>query len=364
MKNSVSVLYLLFCFYSVLGQVDYRVIGVAKAIDTTLPGDFYIEAVEDQRTFQANLGVVNRGQDKVLKRALIEEAGFLNAILEQLNDWIKPEKHASPVIMQIRELYLWEYSDDSGSKGFIRLEVGFLEKGESQPKIIAVEMSDEQVEVAKGHAPRLERAFFESLNKYQSIRSSSAVEVRQSVAAQPEESPQMAFLMNFLDLREGYFQEAPSSANIKRIGKPGLFRYRLKKKGEQPYYGIIKNNQLYIKASNFPGGGDDYYLRVLEKGRYLFLVDQVYIKPESEATVKLPQPLAKVGILIDMENGIPRIIDDHVINELLEAYPDLQEHYMFKDILRFPFQLSRIQKVIAEINQIESQHTTSFLQFE
>ena len=363
MKNVISLLCLLLGFCSLSSQVDYRVIGVADVIDATLPSDFYIEAVEDQRTFQANLGIVNRGQDKVLKRALIEESGFYKIILSRLNEWIQPEQHANPVVMQIRKLYLWEYNDDVGSEGFIRLEVGFLEKGKSQPSIVEIELSDKHIEVAKGHAPRLEKAFFESLNQYHRIRESTTADARLSAEIQTPKMLNMVFMMNFLDLREEHFQTAPSSASMKRIGKPGLFRYRLKKEGEQPYYGIIKNGQLYIKATNFPGGGD-HYLRVLEKGRYLFLIDKVYIKPESGAAVELPQPKTKVGILIDMEDGIPKIIDDKVLNELLKSYPVLQEHYMFKDVLEFPFQLSRVQKVIAEINDIENQRGTSLLQYE
>lgn len=363
MKNSILLLCLLFCFCSAWSQVDYRVIGAAKYIDAILPSDFYIESVEDQRDFQANLGIVNRGHDNVLKRALIEEADFLNILMKQLNEWIQPEQDAKPVVMQIRKLYLWEYSDEAGSKGFIRLEVGFLEKGEGEAAIIEVELSDEHIEVAKGHAPRLEKAFFESLNQYRTIRASTINETLPITKEQGKEMPKMAFFMNFLDLREGHFLVAPSSARLKRIGKPGLFRYRLKKEGQQPFYGINKNQQLYIKASNFPGAGD-YYLRVLERGRYLFLIDEVYIKPEIKGTVKLPQPSARVGILIDMEDGIPKVIDDDVIDELLTSYPVLQEHYLFKDVLKFPFQLSRIQKAIAEINQIENQHNTSLLQYE
>lgn len=354
MKRIIPICLLCSLYFAGYSQVDYRVIGAAQYIDASFPSDFYIDKIEDNRSFQANLGIVNRGVDKVVKRALIEEDGFWDIVLERINDWMMPQQNARPVTMTIQQLYLWEHLEDYSEKGYIRLQVSFKEPGNSETIDVEVELSDQYLEVAKGHAPRLEKAFFQSLTRYHQKKMNVVAVNQPSRQYTPESNAKILGVDNFLDLKKEAYKPLSTDSKIRRLDRRDLLRYRLKSNKSEPYYALIKGDNLYIKANNYPGLGD-YYIRVLEKGRYLFMTDEIYVKNNSELKVKLPQSLVTVGIIIDMETGIPQIVTAELMNELMSTYPVLQEHYIFKDILKYPFQLSRVQKAIAEINRLELQ---------
>jgi len=354
MKLYLSTLFLLL-FASAHAQTNYRVIGAAQQIKTLINGDFYIQKIEDQRSFQANLGIVNRGTDKVLKRPLIEEEGFFDIMLKRMNHWIKPAEEAIPVTLQIRQLYLWEHLNERDGQGFVRLEAGFLKEGTEAPLVVEVELSGEQIKVVNGHAPRLEKAFFECLNQYQQQDNLLTTSQANRPALNPEDTPYLIGVTNFLDLKQENYEPMPAAAKLRRMDRRELYRYRLKNKKETPYYAILKEGTLYLKANNYPGDGD-YFVRVLEKGqRYLFMIDEIYVNEKAHNQLNLPYSRMTVGIIIDMETGVPQIVTDELMEELLGQYPALEGHYIFKDILEQPFQLRRVQKAIADINQIEEQ---------
>ncbi len=338
--------------YSLNAQENFRVIGAAGQIERSLDSDFYISAIEDQRSFQANMGIVNRGAGKALKRPLIEEAGFFDTILVRMNSWLRPEEGAKPVIVQVRELYLWEHLRKRGGLGFIRLKAAFVEPDKNAVTLAEVQLSGEALNVSSAPSPRLEEALFRSLGQFIARREkASAVPVAEK---QPSSSgSRIMAAANFLDLREGRYSE--TFVRLRRANGSGLARYSLSGGNEDkfyPYYAVIRGEEWYIRGNNYPGAGE-YYTRVLEKGRYLYLEDEVYIEPESELREELPNSPKKVGVLIDMETGIPRIINDELMEQLMAPYPALQEKYLFKEILKYPVQLTRVKNVIAEINMME-----------
>lgn len=83
------------------------------------------------------------------------------------------------------------------------------------------------------------------------------------------------------------------------------------------------------------------------------MIDDIYIRQDSELKEQFGQFFGKVGIVIDMDTGLPQIVNDELMAQLMAPYPELREKYLFKDILKFPFQLTRVQNVIAEINRRE-----------
>ncbi len=342
-----------------LGQNDYRVIGTGDHVKESVSTDFFIHSIEDQRAFRANLGIVNRGVMKDLKRPLIQESDFFNHILKRANSWLRPGDGPEPVVAKILELYLWESQWMNTEKGFIRLQIAFAGSWAQEETVVAVELSGKEIMVFNGHAPRLETAFFRCLQEYNEGRKNAVKNDASAPPARPKAGKaDILAAANFLDLWKGGLSRVPGNLR----SKGDLFRYQLTHRGEPsipPYYALVKGGKLFIWAGNYPGSGK-YYTRVLEQGRYLFMIDEISIKPESELKSELGQFVSKVGIIIDMETGVPQIVDDGLMEELMAPYPALKEKYLFKDILKFPFQLTRVQNVIAEINRLEGGDGSSY----
>lgn len=340
---------------ALLGQNDFRVIGLINKITASVSTDYYIQSVEDQRAFRANLGIVNRGPKKDLKRPLIPESDFFEVVQKRMNAWIRPGEGAEPVVAKLRELYIWENQWMNAELGFVRLEMAFS-KSVDEETVIIVEFSGKGQTVGEGHAPRLEKAFFLCLQRYTEKRQTPGALVA-APKATFEPGGGRARLMavdNFLRLWEGNL--IPVTGNLRRRG--GLYRYRLKQKDKEedmPYYALLKDERLFIWAANYPGAGN-YYTRVLEQGRYMFMIDELFLKRGSGLKPEVGNIDGKTGIIIDMKTGVPQIVDDELMEQLMAPYPELQEKYLFKDILNNPFQLTRVQYVIAEINRREREH--------
>ena len=338
------------------GQSNYRVIGPVHQIGSSINTDFFIRSIEDRRDFRANLGIVNRGARKDLKRPLIPENGFFDSLLEQMNSWIQPEINAEPVVAKLKELYLWESQGINTERGFIRLEMAFSGAVGQEEEAVTIVLSGEELNVANGHAPRLEAAFFRCLQAYNDRRK-TVVSVSNTPQNTVEQKTGRAGIMaasNFLNLWKG--ELFPISGNLRRKGIS--YRYQLKRGGEEPeqfYYAVMKEGGLFIWAGQYTGtGAGKYYTRVLEQGRYLFMIDEISLNRESKEQAEVGQfSNTKVGVVIDMETGVPQIVDDELMKQLMQPYPALQEKYLFKDILKFAFQLTRVQNVIAEINRLE-----------
>jgi hypothetical protein len=332
-------------------QVDFRVIGAAQRIDKIMESNFYISDIRDERNFTANLGIVNRGMDCDIKRPLIAESEFFSKLKSRLNGWLMHDAEAQPVVLRVRQLYLWEHLHrelDDG-EGFIRLQLYFDAPGKPSQDI-TVTLSGDQLTVAKGHSPRMEDAFFRCLQNYQERwESDNFIEPPvESEAVEPATRGLQA-VANFLDLKKG--RAAPFPGKLKRmLGQQERFRLRNKERHERyNFYALKDGNELFIRGNAYPGGAH-YYARVLEKGRYLFLIDRVHF-PGQSSFVESGIPSGKtVGILIDMETGMPRIITDELLTEIMAPYPDLKKQYLFQDILEYPVQLDRVRKVIAEVN--------------
>ncbi|GJM32432.1 MAG: hypothetical protein DHS20C18_14330 [Saprospiraceae bacterium] len=360
MKN--IYLFLLLCFTVQLGtaQISYRVIGLADHIDGSIEGGFFIKQIEDQRAFKANLGIVNRGNEKVFKRPLIQEIGFLQITQDKINNWIHIQGQAEPIVMQIRELYLWEHLRRSSEKGYLHLEAAFVGQDQKPEAVISVDLSGEKLDVTNGHSIRLEEAFFQCVQKFEEQRKNAAraASLSQNNASKKVTNPgksQVLGVYNFLDLWKGNFSYTRS--HLRSSGNRILGRYILKsgkKEAEKNFYAVVKGEDWFIKANNYTGQGD-YYNKVLEKGRYLFLIDDINLKPEEGMNLGEEVISNRVGIIIDMNTGIPQIVTDELMSEIMAPYPELKQRYLFKNLLKFPFQLGRVQNVIAEINRLEEQ---------
>lgn len=357
MKCIHTLLIMMLIGRAVSGQDDYRIIGSTHQVRESINTGFFLQSFEDRRPFRANLGIVNRGVNKDVKRQLIPESGFFESMLQQMNSWLLPEEGAEPVVAAVKELYLWENQMAKGGEGFIRLEMAFAGTPEEEEAIIAVELSGAELKVADGHALRLEAAFFRCLQKYSEQRrlGENTGTMVPAEKERPRKAPGMLAARNFLALwKEAFF---PLPANLRLKGGP--YRYQFARSGEapdQPFYALKDGENLFIWAANYPGAGE-YYTRVLEQGRYLFLIDDISFREESKMRKELGLASSgKAGIVIDMKTGYPQVVDDALMENLMSPYPELQEQYLFKDILKYPFQLTRVQNVIAEINRREQEN--------
>ena len=313
-----------------------------------MSSNFYISEVKDQRAFTANLGIVNRGEGQEEKRALIPEVGFWEDVKMRMNSWTNPAPQSSPVTVQVEELYLWENRSKQSDEGHVQLKVRFVEQyGQEVP--VEIELLGKELLVSEGHAPRLEAAFFECLQRYREWRT-----------AEKPDSPKLAAKRNtdgwasagsFLDLWNGELEPA-GNIRLKKVGRADVARFKIRSSRSRSYYAVAKGDEWFIKANNYFGEGD-YYVQVLEKGRYIFLIDERSAEGWKRLRSEQKAEGRRVGILIDMETGVPQIINDELLQALMAPYPDLQDRYLFKDILRYPFQLNRVRNVIAEINRRE-----------
>ncbi len=359
MKKVYFLLIVIFAAQLGMAQTSYRVIGLADHIDASINAGFFIQQIEDQRAFKANLGIVNRGSDKVFKRPLIQEIGFLKITLDKVNKWIHPNEQAEPVVMQIRELYLWEHLRRSSEKGYLHMEAAFVGQDQKEKAVISVDLSGEKLDVTNGHSIRLEEAFFQCVQKFDEQRQNAAAaalarETNTKRVANPNKN-QVLGVYNFLDLWKGNYHYTRS--HLRRMGSRDVGRYMLKsgkKETEKNFYAVVKGDEWYIKANNYTGMGD-YYTKVLEQGRYMFLIDDINLKPEEGMNLGDNIISNRVGIIIDMNTGVPQIVTDDLMKEIMAPYPELQERYLFKNLLKFPFQLGRVQNVIAEINRLQEE---------
>lgn len=331
-------------------QADYRVIGAAQLIEQSFESDFYVRQVVDDRAFRANLGIVNRGADRNLKRPLILEAHFWEHLTARAQRWARPTDGADAVTVYVKELFFWEhlYQDDEG-QGFIRLKVSF-ETTDGKQQDIALQLSGPHLTVAHGHSPRLEDAFFQCLQRYQQARELGSAYVYAANVGGSRAIPANAGAKNFLDLYNGNL--ASFTGRLKPISNKNLNRFSLKSRKDQEksdLYAIKLGQEWFLRAYTYPGGGN-YFTRVLESGRYWFLIDRMYAEPDSDLFGRGVFAGSVAGIVLDTYTGVPHIVNDEFMGDLLEGYPDLKGKYIFQDILENPVQLGRIQAVIAEIN--------------
>ena len=203
--------------------------------------------------------------------------------------------------------------------------------------------------VSEGHAPRLEAAFFECLQRYREWR--TAEKPTSPKLAANHNTDGWASAGSFLDLWNGELEPA-GNIRLKKVGRADVARFKIRSSRSRSYYAVAKGDEWFIKANNYFGKGD-YYVQVLEKGRYIFLIDERPAEGWKRLRSEQKAEGQRVGILIDMETGVPQIINDELLQALMAPYPDLQDRYVFKDILRYPFQLNRVRNVIAEINRRE-----------
>jgi hypothetical protein len=332
-------------------QVEFRVIGAAQRIDKVMESDFYIAEIRDERNFTANLGIVNRGADCDIKRPLIAESEFFSNLKARMNGWLMHDAEAVPVVLRVKQLYLWEdlRRELEDGEGYIRLHLLFDAPGKPTQEV-AVTLSGDQLTVAKGHSPRMEDAFFRCLQHYQERWENQDFREMSQTEAWASDSRGLQTASNFLDLKQGRTNAFPGK--LKRLmGR--LERYRLRNRDQHErhnFYALRAGNELFIRGNAYPGGAH-YYTRVLEKGRYLFLIDRVHF-PIKSTFVDAGIPSGKtVGILIDMQTGMPQIVTDELIAEVLKPHPDLKKQYLFQNILDYPVQLDRVRKVIAEVNR-------------
>jgi hypothetical protein len=332
----------------VFAQSSFRVIGILPQIEQSFPADFYISSVEDLRTFRANIGIVNRGVHKSNKRPVLPKSGFWKDIEVRMSHWVIPNSGAEPVAVKVEELYLWEDRQTHAVEGHVRLRLRFVPQGKAEATTVNVTVSGEELLVSEGHAPRLEAAFFKGLAQYREIRSSEQTHMPFVEASAKAPSPRQLWgADNFLDLYKGTLRPVYTELQYKKNTNVGHFT--LRKARRQPFYALVKGDDWFLKANTYFGEGD-YYTLVLEKGRYLFLIDEEPAQGWGHLRMEREADDRRVGILIDMNTGIPQVVDDQLINQLMAPYPDLQKQYLFKDIRKYPFQLNRVRNVIAAIN--------------
>ena len=339
---------------TVLPGAGFKIIKILQQVKGQVNGNFYIESISDDRAYKNNIGVVHRRLDRPAIVAMILQDGFLTDLKEATDRWRSLQKNSQKVKMKILEIYLWDYIGAKKEKRFAKVKVEFFnDLGESLGTVQSL-----VVEPGKykrfSHEKRLEKAFFECLGKF-SKRLKSIKKSNARLANQPKEKKPLKYgkANNFFALKHKEISRV-RRLNLIKVGNPSLYRYKPTDKEWRKLdcYAYLDGEDLYVKASNYHHSGD-YFAKVLEKGRYLFLIDKIDIasisKDHFQGEIKTNNN--PVGIVIDNESGIPYYVTDKFLERLLEPYPDLAGKYMIINVIDNPIQLDRVRRLIGEINQ-------------
>ena len=203
---------------------------------------------------------------------------------------------------------------------------------------------------------RFEKALWECLNKFgKSLkRPNKIIKDDETILAskRTKRTPTFGAAGSFMDFKQKTLRHL--RLNLIKVDDPGLHRYRPRdpKERKSEYYAYLDNGELFFKATNYLNSGD-YYVRVLEQGRYHFMIDKINTSSLSKDLFEnLHDKVSStvIGIIVDGETGVPTFVTDEFLNTLMEPYPDLRSKYMIVDILSNPFQLERVRRFVGEIN--------------
>ena len=335
-----------------------KIIKLYHFIKSPVDGKFYVESISDGRTFTQNIGLAHRRLDKPVVVPLILDRNFLSEFKVASDRWRSDRDGSRHVNITVREIYLWDHitSKDESRHAKVKLEFFDLE-GKSLGTFSAT-VTDRGNYKRFSHERRFEKALWECLNKFgKSLKRPNKIikEDEKVLASKLERKlPKFGAAGSFLDLKKKQLRHR--RLNLIKVDDPGLHRFRPRdpKERKAEYYAYLDEGILYLKATNYLNSGD-YFVRVLEQGRYHFMIDKISTNSLSKDLFNedLQEKVSNtiIGIIVDGETGVPSFVTDEFLSTLMEPYPDLRDKYMIVDILSNPFQLERVRRFIGEINR-------------
>lgn len=334
--------------------VSAKIIQLLNHIDSPIEGSFYISSITDGRDFKSNIGVAHRYLDRPLVVPLLLSKNFFNDLQKATKRW-KPERTGQRAVkMEIKEIYLWDYIHFQTERRYAKVVIDFIDnKGESLGRFTSL-ITEKGKYIRFSHEKRLEKAIWDCIVQFAEFLDKGTKKKGYSNKSKLSEgSITFGAVNNFLDLKKQDLKFIRPV--LEKANPPELYRYKPTndKELKSGYYAYLTGEDIYIKATNYANSGA-YYVKVLEKGKYWFMIDRVNIQSLSQDLFRdSDQMLANViiGIIIDSETGIPQFITDDFLKELIAPYPDLADKYLIVDILKYPVQLDRVRRLVAEINQ-------------
>ncbi len=331
-----------------------KIIQIVQDVKSPINGDFYVKTISDERAFKSNLGVAHRRLDKPIVVPLIPHRDFFEALKKAVDRWKTQKEGDQPLVMKVKEIYIWDYFNSKMEKRYAKVTLEFTDEQNESLGVFTSIVSEKGKYKKYSHEKRLEKAFWNCINQFsRQFKSPKNTPFAKTSNNSEEQSSKYGAVINFLDLKKQDIKFARPA--LAKVDAPGLFRYEPfnTKKRKTEYYAYMENGDLFIKATNYANSGD-YYVRVLEKGRYLFMIDKVNLGAISKDPFKdqdKEMATATVGIVIDTEDGVPHFVTDTYLEKLTQPFPDLADKYLIVDILKNSFQLERVRRLMQEINQ-------------
>ena len=334
--------------------VSAKIIRLLNHIDSPIEGSFYVSSITDDRAFNSNIGLAHRYLDRPLVVPLLLSKDFLKDLEQATQRW-KPQMTGHRAIkMKIKEIYLWDYIHFQIERRYAKVVIEFMDREDESIGTFTSLITEKGKYIRFSHEKRLEKAIWDCLEQLAEYLKKGAKRNEYSKKAKREEGTVVfGAVNNFLDLKKQDLKFIRPV--LEKANPPELYRYKPTNDRELKtgYYAYLTGEDIYIKATNYANSGA-YYVKVLEKGKYWFMIDRVNIQSLSQDLFReSDQMLANVviGIIIDSETGIPQFITDDLLKELIAPYPDLADKYLIVNILKYPVQLDRVRRLIAEINQ-------------
>ena len=333
-----------------------KIIKLYHFIKSPVDGKFYVESISDGRTFTQNIGLAHRRLDKPVVVPLILDKNFLSEFKVATNRWRSNREDSRKVKIKVREIYLWDHFTSKDESRHAKVKLEFFDLDDQSLGTFSTIVTDRGQYKRFSHEKRFEKALWECLNKFgKSLkRPNKIIKDDEPILAskRTKRTPTFGAAGSFMDFKQKTLRHL--RLNLMKVDDPGLHRYRPRdpKERKSEYYAYLDNGELFFKATNYLNSGD-YYVRVLEQGRYHFMIDKINTSSLSKDLFEnLHDKVSStvIGIIVDGETGVPTFVTDEFLNTLMEPYPDLRSKYMIVDILSNPFQLERVRRFVGEIN--------------
>lgn len=327
---------------------ENRVIHFPFSIKVPAVHDFYVDSLMDCRPFKYYTGLLSEGGETSLRVQVSLDKQYFTNLKTALKLWAPRRGTERPVDVKVWEVFLWEQFFNNAMYRFAEVIIEVLENGQPRGFYQAVQ-KESSFGAFFTHEELLERAFRSAIEQY--AKKGKTMDPHFMNA--PENLPSKGAYLSFLDFK--YKRKSLTNISLSPTGNSRLFHYKTAV-SDPEYDGFFAyeiGNDLFLHASIYSAKAN-YFSKVLERGRYLFLIDKINTKDLTNYLIGYDvskKSVELLGIIIDSETGIPYYITDEFLYVIMEPYPDLQKQYLFKDIVSYSFQLERIRRVISEINK-------------
>lgn len=333
-KNILLPLILLgnFCF----AQESYTIDLEPKNIDS-LSNNFYIVKVEDERQRKNKIGAIQIDGKMYAANFPRPFEDYTYATLARMNPY---SKKGQPIRVKIHQFLIEEKMglNKNFSTATVQLEFFSVNSSKSIGIITATAQEEKGTKIIRKHSLSILKALEKCLLQFDSLNTSFYTDSKISLNIPPK----AGLYFSFSEVMLGQ-PTVPKKPVKLEVLFTELERYKLKSKEKKEalksLYGISDGTNFYLNARLY--SKESYFIKAKFVGTYYYFEDIVY-----NNNARIPLGVVggivggavggmvagaisekKVGIIIDTTNGVLRILDKLLLEELIKGHHDLQQMY-------------------------------------